>query len=106
MVIDFKPTPKQFFTYQLLNDHETNDILYGGSISSGKSRIACYWLILSCLNFPGTRFLLGRSELKTLKRTTLATFLDIAKEWQIEDQFNFNQVDNVINWNNGSQILL
>lgn len=102
----FKPTKKQFEALELLDDKITTELLYGGSISSGKSRIACYWLILSCLKYPGTRYLLGRARLLNLKRTTLKTFLDISKEWNIEHLFNFNRQDNVIKWSNGSEIVL
>ena len=104
--IDFFPTHKQFKALELLDDSVTTELLYGGSISSGKSRIACYWLILNCLKYPGTRYLLGRARLQNLKRTTLKTFQDIAKEWNIEHLFNFNRQDNVIKWTNGSEIIL
>lgn len=102
----FKPTVKQFKALELLDDKVTTELLYGGSVSSGKSRIACYWLILSCLKFPGTRYLLGRARLLNLKRTTIKTFLDISKEWNIEHLFTFNRQDNVIKWANGSEIVL
>jgi phage terminase large subunit len=104
--IDFAPTNKQFLALELLNDNVTTEILYGGSISSGKSRVACYWLILSCLKYPGTKYLLGRSRLQNLKRTTLATFMDISREWNIQDKFNYNRQENVITFKNGSQIIL
>jgi hypothetical protein len=104
--IDFAPTTKQFKALEYLWDNSTTEILYGGSVSSGKSRLACYWLILSCLKYPGTRYLLGRARLLNLKRTTLKTFLDISREWGIEHLYDFNRQDNVIKFNNGSEIIL
>jgi hypothetical protein len=104
--IDFAPTTKQFQALEYLFDSTTTEILYGGSVSSGKSRIACYYLILSCLKYPGTRHLLGRARLLNLKRTTLRTFLDISREWGIEHLYDFNRQDNVIKFNNGSEIIL
>lgn len=104
--IDFRPTVKQFKALEYLWDDSTNEVLYGGSVSSGKSRIACYWLILSALKYPGTRYLLGRARLLNLKRTTLKTFLDIANEWKINDLFNLNRQDNTITFKNGSEIIL
>ena len=104
--IKFEPTNKQYKALEYLWDDHTTEVLYGGSISSGKSRIACYWLILSCLKYPGTRYLLGRARLLNLKRTTLKTFLDIAKEWKIEHLFKLNRQDNEITFTNGSEIIL
>ncbi len=104
--INFAPTYKQFKALELLDDNVTTELLYGGSVSSGKSRIACYWLILNCLKYPGARYLLGRARLLNLKRTTLKTFFDITKEWGIDNQFTFNRQDNVIKWANGSEIIL
>lgn len=104
--ICFEPTEKQFEAYELLEDNETTELLFGGSISSGKTRLACYWLILCCFKYPGARYLVGRARLQNLKRTTINTLFDIAKEWNIEDEFNFNRQDNVIYFNNGSEIIL
>jgi hypothetical protein len=104
--INFKPTLKQFKALELLDDKVTTELLYGGSVSSGKSRIACYWLILSCLKYPGARYLLGRARLLNLKRTTLKTFFDITREWDIEHLYTFNRQDNVIKFTNGSEIIL
>lgn len=104
--IDFKPTSKQFKALEYLWDDKTTEVLYGGAISSGKSRIACYWLILSCLKFPGTRYLMGRARLKVLRQTTLKTFLDISREWNIQHLYNFNKNDNIITFTNGSEVML
>ena len=104
--IQFEPTKKQFEAYQILEDKETTELQYGGALASGKSRIGCYWIILSCLKYSGTRYLIGRARLQNLKRTTLRTFLDIAKEWGIEDQFNYNRQDSIITFKNGSEVIL
>lgn len=37
------------------------------------------WIILSCLKYDGTRWVIGRSKLKALKETTLNTFFEVAK---------------------------
>lgn len=104
--IEFLPTSKQFEAYELLEDKTTTELLFGGSISSGKSRLACYWVILSCLKYPGTRYLIGRARLQNLKRTTIKTFLDIALEWGISHMFNYNRQDNIITFDNGSEVIL
>lgn len=106
MTINFTPLPKQFLAYKYLTDQTTNTVLYGGSVGGGKSFLAAVFLVLSSLQYPGTRYLLGRSELKNLKQTTLNTFIDLCKEWGLEEHYNLNRVDNIITWNNGSEIVL
>ena len=89
-----------------LNDNETKEILYGGAAGGGKSALGCLWLIEMCQKHEGSRWLMGRSKLKALKETTLNTFFELASELKITNQYTYNAQANVINWNNGSQILL
>ena len=59
-----------------------------------------------CQNYPGTRWLMGRAKLKTLKETTLNTFFELASKLDIGDEFNYNAQSNVIYFENGSEIIL
>ena len=59
-----------------------------------------------CQNYSGSRWLMGRSKLKTLKETTLKTFFELTSRLGINDQFKYNAQSNVIYWNNGSEIIL
>lgn len=56
--------------------------------------------------YPGSRWLMGRAKLKTLKETTLNTFFDLTSNLGLSDQYNFNSQSNIIYWKNGSEILL
>lgn len=49
---------------------------------------------------------MGRSKLKTLKETTLNTFFEISSKLQLSNQFVYNDNKGIVNWNNGSQIIL
>ena len=49
---------------------------------------------------------MGRAVLKTLKQTTLLTFFDICKEWNLTLLFKYNAIEGVITWFNGSTIYL
>ena len=49
---------------------------------------------------------MGRSKLKNLKETTLNTFFEITSDLNLGNDFNFNAQNNIIYWNNGSEILL
>lgn len=97
---------KQENAVYYLRDSETNEILYGGAAGGGKSALGCLWLIEMCQHFPGTRWLMGRSKLKTLKETTLNTFFELSSMLGVSDQFRYNQQDSAIYWNNGSEIIL
>ena len=102
----FTSTQKRAIKY--LFDNNTNDILFGGAAGGGKSFIGCSWLILSCLKYHSTRWLMGRSKLDNLKKTTLNTFFEVCSKWNIiaGKHFNFNGSSNIITFYNGSEIYL
>ena len=108
MEINFIPTPKQHKAWEYLHDKETSEILFGGSAGGGKSYFGAAFLLYSCLRYPGTRWLMGRAVLKTLKETTLNTFFTVCADWGVKkgEAYKFNAQSNVIEFLNGSQILL
>jgi len=106
--IDPKYTSTQSRAFKYLFDKETNDILFGGAAGGGKSFMGCSWLIILCIKYPGTRYLMGRSKLDNLKKTTLNTFFEVCNQWGIKSgtHFNFNAGSNIITFFNGSEIYL
>lgn len=98
--------PKQNNAVYYLKDSVTTEILYGGGAGGGKSALGCLWLIECCQKYPGTRWLMGRKVLKTLKETTLVTFFDVSNKLGIGGQWEYKEQKGVINFSNGSQILL
>lgn len=101
-----KLLPKQEHAVYYLKDNETKEILYGGAAGGGKTALGCLWLIEMCQTYEGSRWLMGRSKLKSLKETTLNTFFELASELGVSNQFTLNSQSSVIRWNNGSEILL
>jgi len=97
---------KQEYAVYYLKDNETEEVLYGGAAGGGKSALGCLWLIEMCQTYPGSRWLMGRSKLKTLRETTLNTFFELTGRLKLGQQFTYNAQDHIINWHNGSQILL
>ena len=97
---------KQEHAVFYLKDKKTKEIIYGGAAGGGKSALGCLWLIESCLKYPDTRWLMGRSKLKALKSTTLNTFFELASKLNLSNQFTFNAQNNIIYFNNGSEIIL
>jgi phage terminase large subunit len=101
-------TEKQTECMIYLEDKTTTEIHYGGAAGGGKSAIGTFWLLKMCLLYPGTRWLMGRAELKALKQTTLNTFFEIAAKQTVINgkHFKFNAQNNTIYFVNGSEILL
>jgi hypothetical protein len=104
--IDFTHTQAQAIEY--LFDNETTEVLFGGAAGGGKSWVGCAWLILMCIKYPKTRWLMGRSKLDSLKKTTLNTFFEVCETWNIKAgrDYNFNAGSNIISFFNKSEILL
>ena len=105
--------PKQREAMNALLDHENGitEVLFGGAAGGGKSYIGNAWLITSALTYPGTRWVMGRAVLKTIKETTLKTFFDVCRHWGIKKDvhYTFNTKDNYIRFSDacgGSEIIL
>lgn len=83
-------------------------VLYGGAAGGSKSFTGCYWQIQRRLKYPSTRGLIGRSELKNLRLTTLNTFFEVAKLMGLsaDKHYTFNAQSNVIKFHNDSEIIL
>ncbi len=111
-IIEINPTltNKQKETLRLLFDYknDVNEVLYGGAAGGGKSYIGCLWLIICSLKYPESRWLMGRSKLTTLKKTTLKTFFEVCKNLNIQEgeHYKYNQINNEIKFYNGSEIIL
>ena len=80
---------KQTKALDFLEDNVTTELLYGGGAGGGKSILGCYWLIKCCLKYPGTRWLMGRAVMKTLKETTLQSFLKVARLQKLQAGVHF-----------------
>lgn len=106
-VIKFSPSPKQAEAYELLTDKTHTQIGYGGAASGGKSYLGAFWVTANCLAYAGTGWLLGRRDLVNLRRTTLLTLFKLWAEQDIpKDWYTYNQQNNIITFQNGSQIFL
>lgn len=103
---NFTLTQEQAIEY--LFDNKTTEVLFGGAAGGGKSWVGCSWLILMCLKYPKTRYLMGRSKLDSLKKTTLNTFFEVCEAWDIKagKHYNFNAGSNIISFYNKSEIML
>jgi hypothetical protein len=105
--INFQPNIKQFKALEILKDKETTELFYGGGAGGGKTYLGCSWLIISSLQYPGSRWAMCRAKLKILKQTTLLTFFDICRSWGLERDNDYKYItDEKIVWNNTTEIYL
>jgi len=102
----FTHTQEKAITY--LFDNKTTEVLFGGAAGGGKSWVGCSWLILMCLKYSKTRYLMGRSKLDSLKKTTFNTFLEVCETWNLKagKHYNFNGGSNIVTFYNKSEIIL
>jgi phage terminase large subunit len=103
-----KLTIKQTKALDYLEDNITEELLFGGGAGGGKSAFGVYWLMKVCLKYPGSRWLMGRAVLKTLKETTLNSFFQIAKLQGLKADlhYRYNAQSQIIYFANGSEVLL
>ncbi|MBW6469589.1 MAG: phage terminase large subunit [Methanosarcinaceae archaeon] len=87
-------------------DTETNEIVFGGGVSGGKSFLGCLWLLYMCQTYPRTRWLMGRAILKNLKESTLKTFTELVYSLGWQGTVNINPLSSTITFANGSEIML
>lgn len=95
---------KQEEALRILTDNETEEFLYGGAAGGAKSWTGATWLMFMAYLYPGTRWFIGREELKRITESTLITFFKVAQEYGFAGEFKFNAQKNFIQFLNGSRI--
>lgn len=103
-----KLTIKQTLALDYLEDIITKEVIFGGGAGGAKSVLGCYWLAKNCLKYPGSRWVMGRAVLKTLRETTLNSFFWVMSQQGLKtgEHYRYNGQSNIISFPNGSEILL
>jgi phage terminase large subunit len=100
-----RPTPKQHLAWQKLQDETTKFLLFGGGAGGGKTWLYCEWLLTQCYFYPGSRWFIGRNELKRLMNSTFVTWSKVCAFHGIpRDDWHLDGKYNVIRFKNGSTI--
>lgn len=107
MEATIKLLAKQTEAWEAWESKEVTELGYGGAAGGGKTRLGCYLGIAISEKYPGARGAIGRKELKNLRLTTLAELFLIFNELgYAKNDYNYNAQDSIIEFSNGSQILL
>lgn len=103
---DGKKHVKQEEALRILTQSSFVEFLYGGAAGGAKSWTGCTWLAFMCLAYPGTKWFIGREELKRLRESTLITFFKVCSAYGIrrDIDFKYNGQDHFIEFANGSRI--
>ena len=98
-------TAKQREAFEYLMNRKTKYVLYGGGAGGGKTYLACMWLIGLAYQYAGTRWFVGREELKRLKESTFVTMWKVLADWEFpRSAFRYNGSNNEFQFANGSVI--
>jgi len=100
-------THKQTIALDILQDDKTTELIFGGGAGGGKSILGVYWILKNCLKYKGTRWVIGRSSLKTLKETTLNSFWQVCamQGVKVGVHFKYNDIKSLATFSNGSEIM-
>jgi hypothetical protein len=74
------PTEKQKLALYYLTDNVTEFVGYGGAAGGGKTYIGCLWLMQMCYYAEGTRYFIGRDNIKQTRESVAKTWRKLATE--------------------------
>lgn len=106
--INFEPTLKQQDALRYLLDDKTTEIWYWGAAWWGKSYLWAFRVWMMAINYPWTRWFMWRKELTNLTKTTLASYYKLMEALWVPEyaRGKMDWKNNIINFQNGSQIYL
>ncbi len=107
-MIEFSPTIKQDQVFEIFEDSETTEILFGGGVGSAKTYLISALMTIKCLQYEGIRIGLCRNELTTLKKTTVVTLLsEVFPNFNLQkdEHYKYNPIEGKITFVNGSEIV-
>jgi hypothetical protein len=103
--VDGNRNEKQFEALTYLNDKDTRELLFGGAKGGGKSYLGALNYTMLSLIYPGTQWFVAREELNDLRKWTVPTFNEVAKNIGLDrKEYKYNGQDNYFEFFNGSKI--
>lgn len=96
-------TKKQLQASKYLTDWTTDYVGYGGSAGGGKTVLGCDWLMQMCHYVEGSKYFIGRDNIKDTRASVLKTWGEVAKIYNFT---RYKFTDTGIVFDNGSEIEL
>jgi len=105
--IDFRPTASQSLTWDAWDDETSTSILYGGGVNSGKTYNLMSKATIKAIQYPETRYLVGRKNLSNLMKTTANTLWKVFRDFGLVagTHYEFNGNSRTVTFFNGSEII-
>lgn len=105
--IEYKPNKAQDKVWDAWDNDKSTSILTGGGVNSGKSYNLMAMAVVKSLQYPGTRYLVGRKNLTNLMKTTASTLWKLMREFglKVDAHYTYNGSSRVVKFINGSEIL-
>lgn len=97
-----RPLPRQLEAYKYLRDDFTKYIGYGGSAGGGKSWLGCEWQMQCGHHLPGSRWFIGRDQLKDTRESVLITWSKVGKTHGFT---SYKEAETGIRFSNGSEVV-
>lgn len=91
----------QLLAYRYLSDPKIKVVGYGGAAGGGKTGLGCEWLMRCGWAFPGTRWFVGRNNIKDSRESVLVTFDKVASYHGFKE-YRFS--NDGIDFRNGSRV--
>lgn len=109
MVIEFntRGNEKQLQACEYWLDDVSEQIMYGGAKSGGKSYLGCSLIFGDAFLYPETHYFIARKELADLRKYTIPSIHEVFEAWGIpKSNFKYNGQDNYFELKNGSRVYL
>ena len=108
-VIEFntRGNEKQLQACEYWLDDVSEQIMYGGAKSGGKSYLGCSLIFGDAFLYPETHYFIARKELADLRKYTIPSIHEVFEAWGIpKSNFKYNGQDNYFELKNGSRVYL
>lgn len=104
---EYKLLDKQQEFMKIPHSQQLDVAIYQGGYGSGKTWCGSLLGILLAKKYPGSRGLVGAKEYELVRKTTLVSYLEHLEALGYKQgvHYNYNKVDKIIRFKNGSEIL-